>query len=212
MLEFFKNLLKGENRLRLEDRPSATGPVLNPPQVAGTQRRRRGVPNKPERFQIPFAVIEATARLMRRFGAERRECYVWWGGYFDSLGTGQVLTAILPETPTEYGRIHLDRRELRVLQETLRGLDQVLLFELHTHPPGAGGQNEVDAAHPAAPYPGFITVVVPDFGDVNLADLSECHVYEYVGEKRWRELGSQEIRSRFIVDRTDVPVHFTDEN
>ena len=30
--------------------------------------------------------------------------------------------------------------------------DQVLIAELHTHPPGAGGQNEVVAAYDAVPY------------------------------------------------------------
>ena len=110
-----------------------------------------------------MALLEATSRAMQRYGWEQREYYVWWGGYFTADGDGQVVTALCPEAETTFGRIHLSNSQLAVLHTQLRDLDQVLLVELHTHPPGAGGQNEVDAAHPASTHIGFITIVVPDF-------------------------------------------------
>ena len=100
---------------------------------------------------------------MQRYGREHREYYVWWGGYFTADGDGQVVTALCPEVETTFGSIHLSNRQLAVLHTQLRDLDQVLLVELHTHPLGAGGQNEVDAAHPASTHTGFITIVVPNF-------------------------------------------------
>jgi hypothetical protein len=137
---------------------------------------------------------------MRRFGEEQRECYVWWGGYFTTEGDGQVLTALCPAIQTDFGHIHLDNRELTALHTRLRALDQVLLAELHTHPPGAGGQNEVDAAHPAATYPGFISVVVPNFACPRFYDLRKTYVYAYMGAGRWRQLDPQEIEHRFVVE------------
>jgi hypothetical protein len=113
---------------------------------------------------------------MWRFGREDRECYVWWGGYFTSDGDAQVLTAVYPEIPTTRGRVHLGLDALTMLHRELRVLDQVLLVELHSHPPGAGGQNEVDAAHPAATYAGFISIVVPDFADPSFHDLRRTYV------------------------------------
>jgi hypothetical protein len=136
---------------------------------------------------------------MRRFADEERECYVWWGGYFTDEG-GQVVTAICPEIKTQFGHIRLGTKELMALHSELRRLDQILLVELHSHPPGGGGQNEVDAAHPAATYPGFITVVVPDFGLPRFYDFSESHVYEYVRANRWRQLMQPEIRDRFVIE------------
>jgi hypothetical protein len=137
---------------------------------------------------------------MRRFGREGREGYVWWGGYFTADGDAQVLTAICPEIPTTFGRVYLGLDELTLLHGELRALDQVLLVELHTHPPGAGGQNEVDAAHPAATYTGFISIVVPDFAEPRFHDLRRTYVYEYLVGGHWRELDAQEIQARFIVE------------
>jgi hypothetical protein len=145
-------------------------------------------------------VLEATDRVMRRFGREGRECYVWWGGYFTADGDAQVLTAIYPEIATTFGRIHLGLDELTLLHGELRALDQVLLVELHTHPPDAGGQNEVDAAHPAATYVGFISIVVPEFAEPRFHDLRQAYVYEYLVGGRWRQLDAEEIQARFIVE------------
>jgi hypothetical protein len=80
----------------------------------------------------------------------------------------------------------------------------VLIAELHTHPPGAGGQNDIDAAHAAAPYPGFVTIVVPNFASPILHDLRRCHVYEYVRDNSWRTLDALEIEKKFAIEETFV--------
>jgi hypothetical protein len=152
--------------------------------------------------------MEATSNVMGRFGKEKRECYVWWAGYFSSEYEGQILTALWPEIQTEYGHIHLDNAALTTLHSKLRDFDQILLAELHTHPPGAGGQNDVDASHSAATYSGFISIVVPDFGLPRCYDLRESNVYEYIGTGRWRELSRREIQDRFIIEESFVSVNF----
>ncbi len=184
-------------------------PSRRPYAVPAGRRRRFPVPERIGRYYVPLGVLEATSRAMQRFGREQRECYVWWGGYFTEAGDGQVVTALCPEVPTSYGRIYLGVREMSALHSQLRALDQVLLVELHSHPPGAGGQNTVDAAHPAAPYPGFISIVVPDFAQPRLYDLREAYVYEYLQANEWRELESDEITRRFVVEEPFlwVPTH-----
>jgi hypothetical protein len=137
---------------------------------------------------------------MRRCGDEERECYAWWSGYFIGDGNAQIVTALYPDIHTEFGHVHLGLPELTAMHEVLRELDQVLLVELHTHPPGAGGQNDVDATHPAATYPGFISIVVPDFASPYLHDLRATYVYEYEAENRWRTLGPGEIEARFVIE------------
>ena len=66
--------------------------------------------------------------------------------------------------------------------------------------PDAGGQNEVDAAHPPATYVGFISIVVPDFAEPLFHDLRQAYVYEYLVGGRWRQLDAEEIQARFIVE------------
>lgn len=177
-------------------------PYLSP----SGNRRQRSIPDRITRYYVPLAVLESTSRFMRRFGEERRECYVWWGGYFTSEGEGYVLTALCPEIQSEFGHIHLGNRELTVLHMQLRTLDQILLVELHSHPPGAGGQNSVDAAHPAATYRGFISMVVPDFASPELHDLRNVYVYEYIDRNQWRELEPAETQNRFVIEESSIIV------
>ncbi len=162
-------------------------------------RRRRGVPDHIGRYYIPLAVLQATSAVMRRCGVERRECYVWWGGYFAGEDA-QVVTALWPDIPTEFGHVHLDIRELEAMHQRLRELDQVIVAELHTHPPGGGGQNEVDAAHPATTYSGFISIVVPDFAAPYFHDLRTTYVYEYQAHGAWRDVLPVEIADRFVIE------------
>lgn len=184
----------------LRQEPEKASAPANPP-----FKRRSPIPGPLESFFIPVDVLEQTQQLMRSFGEEERECYVWWGGYC-SHGNGQVLSALYPDVATTHGSVRLDNSVLRRMQRELFDLDQLLLIELHSHPPGAGGQNEVDAAHPAAPYQGFITMVVPDFGFVDMHDLSNIHIYEYIKDNMWRTLESREIKQRFVIDPSIVAV------
>jgi hypothetical protein len=192
-------------RRRVKSLPSPY-PESRPYHSPSGGRRTRPIPDRIERYYLPLSVIEATDRVMRRFGKEKRECYVWWAGYFSAADEGQIVTALCPEIRTEYGHIRLGTAELTLLHSRLRELDQVLLAELHTHPPGAGGQNEVDASHSAATYPGFISIVVPDFALPRLYDLRESYVYEYLGSGEWHGLGREEIRDRFIVEESFISV------
>jgi len=185
---------------RRPKRKAAPYPTARPYESPLAGRRRRPIPDTIRRYYVPMSVLQATDHVMRQFGRQNRECYVWWGGYFTNEAEGQVLSAIYPRARTSFGRVQLKLPTLEKMQSVLRRRDQVLLVELHTHPPGAGGQNEVDAAHPAAPYPGFISVVVPDFAFPHFYDLRETYVYEYQGNLRWRELQRSEIEERFVIE------------
>jgi hypothetical protein len=190
-------------------RPELPYPKAAPYKGRSGIRRRVSVPTHPGHVYVPLPVLDATSRVMRRFGEERRECYVWWGGSFNSAGDAQVATMYCPDIPTDFGRIELDRHDLAALHAELRARDQVLLVELHTHPPGAGGQNEVDAAHPAATYAGFLTIVVPDFAYPYLHDLRRCYVYAYTGQGQWNELAPADIEAKFTVEEHSVMVRTT---
>lgn len=186
-------------------------PTRRPYTTASGRRRRDPIPDQRGRYYIPLSVLESTNRVMRRFAQEKRECYVWWGGYFKHNGDGQILTALHPEIKTSYGRVHLRTTDLVALHSQLRDLDQILLIELHTHPPGAGGQNEVDAAHPAVPSKGFISIVVPDFAHPKFYDIRNTYVYEYIENNEWKQLSSNEIESRFVIEESFISVFHDDK-
>ena len=184
----------------------ASYPSTSPYKNSSRGRRRIPVSERIDRVYVPLGVLEATSQVMRRFGMQQRECYVWWGGSFVADGVAQVASAYCPDIPTDYGRIYLGVRDFHALHRELRARDQVLIVELHTHPPGAGGQNEVDAAHPAAPYPGFLTIVVPDFAAPFLHDLRNCYVYRYIGSSDWQQLDRDQIAEKFTIEESLVMV------
>jgi hypothetical protein len=179
---------------------SESYPARAPHRTSAGPRRRIRIPDVIQRYYVPLAVMQASDQFMRQFGREQRECYVWWGGYFTGNGNAQVVTALCPNLKTDYGHIRLGTLQLSALHSKLRELDQVLLVELHSHPPGADGQNTVDAAHPAVAYRGFVSIVVPDFGFPRFCDLTQSYVYEYVLASRWRQLTRSEIDSRFVIE------------
>lgn len=181
-------------------------PKAAPYAVPPRGRRRAPVPDRIDRVYIPHGVIESTSWIMGQFGKERRECYVWWGGYFIEDGIAQVTSAFCPDVGTDFGRVELHMHDFHCLHAALRQRDQALIAELHTHPPGGGGQNEVDAAHAAAPYPGFITIVVPNFAQPYFHDLRNCYVYEYLVNNCWKQLNPTQIAAKFTVEESLVVV------
>ena len=185
---------------------SGSYPETVPYRGAPGGRRRVPIPDQIGRVYVPLAVIEVTSRVMRRFGTENRECYMWWGGYYTLTGDAQVTSAVCPDIPTDFGRIQFGVQQFYSLHAELRSRDQVLIAELHTHPPGAGGQNEVDAAHAAAPYSGFVSIVVPDFAFPYLWDLRQCYIYEYDSDSRWKQLDRAQVEEKITIEETLVMV------
>lgn len=186
--------------------PSLNYPSHRPYPIHGRERRKRVIPNRINCYYIPISVMEATNKILQQAGYNEKECYVWWGGYFTSDGEAQVVTALYPEIVTEFGCVHLDIHALSSLHNQLRSQDQVLLAELHTHPPGAGGQNEVDASNPAVTYPGFISIIVPEFAFPRFYDLRNTYIYEYVDSNSWHRLNSTEIQNRFVIEESFLTV------
>lgn len=103
-----------------------------------------------------------------------------WHGEITSETTARVLTA-------------LDERDL------------VPIVQLHSHPRQAF-LSETDAIRPLVAVPGFISVVIPDFGFVDLADIGFWSAHEYRSCGQWRELDRRERARRFIIDDSMIRV------
>jgi hypothetical protein len=184
-------------------------PVIKPYESKKGGRRKRIPTEPPGRYYVPLSVIEATDQIFQKFGSRYAEGYAWWTGYINNAFEAQICTVFYPCVDTQYGCVYLDRNLLSAMHKKLIELDQILLVELHTHPPGAGGQNAVDAANAACYYKGFKTVVVPDFGLPKFYDLRKCHVYTYKGNGSWHEMNEKEISQEFKIDETCVEVKFS---
>jgi hypothetical protein len=160
---------------------------------------RREVPLAYRRLFIPSLVIDQTEAMLRRHGHCGEEGIGLWAGTLAG-GDGFVSTLILPGV-AEHGRFHgeLSADTIAAVLERLDELDLVPLCQIHSHP-RAAFLSDTDAERPALAVPGFISVVVPSFGFVDIADIETWAAYEYLGPGRWHELDPDERGERLIVD------------
>lgn len=160
---------------------------------------RRDVPLAYRRLFIPSLVIDQTEAMLRRHGHCGEEGIGLWAGTLAG-GEGFVSTLILPGV-AEQGRFHgeLSADTIAAVLERLDQSDLVPLCQIHSHP-RAAFLSDTDAERPALAVPGFISIVVPSFGFVDLVDVAAWAAYEYLGPGRWHELDPHERGERLIVD------------
>jgi hypothetical protein len=165
---------------------------------------RRDVDFGFDRVFIPSLIVDHTELVLRQAGVQGNEGFAIWAGTL-SGGDVHIATLIVPRSSA--GPVHGEisasttSRVLCALDER----DLVPVVQLHTHPRKAF-LSDTDAIRPLVAVPGFISIVLSDFGFVNLADISLWSAHEFVGPRRWRELGSDERRRRFVIDDSVIRV------
>lgn len=165
---------------------------------------RRNVDFGFNRVFIPSLIIDQTELVLRQAGAHGDEGFAIWAGTL-SGGEAHVSTLVVPRAsggPT-HGEI-----SAATTASVLIGLDErdlVPVVQLHTHPRKAFLSDE-DAIRPLVAVPGFISIVIPHFGFVDLTDVALWSAHEYGGPERWRELDNHERQRRFIIDDSVIRV------
>lgn len=152
-----------------------------------------------QRLFIPSLVIDQTEAMLRRYGNYGEEGIGLWAGTLAG-GDGFVSTLVTPGVSSQ-GRFHgeLSADTMAAVLARLDELDLVLLAQIHSHPREAF-LSSIDAERPAIAVAGFISVVIPDFGFVDVADVDTWAAYEYFAAERWSELDAAARRERLIVD------------
>lgn len=160
---------------------------------------RRSVALVYDRVFIPSLVIDHTELMLRQHGAAGEEGFGLWAGTLAG-GDAFVSTLLIPGVDT-VGRFHgvvSDETTATVLDE-LDYLDLVPIVEIHSHPREAF-LSPIDAERPMVAVKGFLSIVVPSFGFIDLADVGMWRVYEFHGRDNWFELNEGERRRRLIID------------
>jgi hypothetical protein len=160
---------------------------------------RRNVPLAYDRVFVPSLVIDHTELMLRQHGAAGDEGFGLWAGTLAG-GDAFVSTLVIPRVDT-VGRFHgmISEETTAAVLNELDHLDLVPLVEIHSHPRDAF-LSPIDAERPMVAVKGFLSVVVPSFGFVDLADVSLWRVYEFHGRDNWTELNEGERQRRLIID------------
>jgi hypothetical protein len=153
---------------------------------------------------VPSLVIDHTELILRQAGACGEEGFVVWAGAFAG-GDAFVSSVVVPKLSA--GRVHgeVSVETTAHLLDALDVRDIVPIAQLHTHPHEAF-LSETDAVRPIVAVPGFLSIVIPGFGFIDLANTRGWSAHAFRGAGRWHELTADERRQRFIIDDSVIRV------
>lgn len=168
-------------------------------------RRRVDHPGAGARVHVPSGIWRQTLRLLREYAPHSSERMVLWSGVVGAAGELLVRTIVVPDHDPQGWRVDIDGELWRGLLHAMRRQDQMLLAQVHSHPNEAF-HSEGDEAWPAEHTDGFLSLVVPRFGE-DVGDLGECAVFEYRldgDSSGFHELGASEVEDRFVIEHEVV--------
>lgn len=177
--------------------PLTTARVNAPlvPREAG----RRQAPLVYDRVFVPSLLLDHTELMLRQHGAVGEEGFGLWAGTLAG-DDGFVSTLIVPRVES-VGGYHgeICPETAATVFEQLDTLDLVPIAQIHSHPRDAF-LSHIDAQRPLVAVRGFLSIIVPSFGFIDLADVALWRVYEFERREQWRELSRAERDRRLIID------------
>lgn len=157
-------------------------------------------------FYISPLVLKATEKVLKRWGKRSLESLVLWGGRRTQNGDYCVVTCYFPRQHRFSAYVEVEEWAMREVLSQLYLRKQMLVAQVHTHPPGITHPSGIDRSRVPIHRDGFIHIIVPNYGLMPLENLLHCSVYEYAIGGRWRPLSASEIKERFIIDDHEVEV------
>ena len=148
---------------------------------------------KPARYVVPRAVVNRTSEFLQISSREQIEVVVFWSGLVRGL-TRRMSHVWLPKQYSGSGLFMVPGEELFALNKEIYELGERLLAQVHTHP-SLAFHSSTDSEFAVTDMEGGLSVVVPEFGRVQVDSLEECAFFVF--ERRaWRELPKTEAAER----------------
>lgn len=143
-------------------------------------------------YRVPRSVLAESFAAFRRCGCGERECQVLWvGPWNDPFAISKV---VHPLHRSHRGGFEVEGAWLNRFWNELAETASGVRAQVHTHP-GEAFHSSTDDAWPIVHTPGFLSLVIPDFGfgEIGFADafLAELGV-----DGRFREVS---ISSRLVL-------------
>jgi hypothetical protein len=168
--------------------------------------RRRDVEFGFDRVFVPSLIVDHTELVFRQAGRGGDEAFVIWAGTLAD-NDAHISTIVVPRSSFSPTHGEITAETSGHVLTSLDARDLVPILQLHTHPRSAF-LSDTDAIRPIVAVSGFISVVIPDFGFVDLADVRLWSAHEFEGSRRWRELDVDERQRRLIVDDSLIRVEW----
>lgn len=150
-----------------------------------------------ERVHVPITILFETQAHLKTHGRVGHEGMVLWTG-IKSEGEAFVKTCIHPVQKGTAASFDIPLDEAQRINILLSKSNEVLIAQVHSHP-GVAFHSSRDDAMPITFTVGFFSLVVPNFCNKDLEDLSGLSVWEYTGEGNWQEISHKEVSERFKI-------------
>lgn len=150
----------------------------NTPVLGGTHR-------------VPPGITSETLRHLQAF--RRTEAVCFWLGKSED---GSVLELWVPKFAATAVSYDIEPVEMLRLKNYLDATGLILVAQVHSHP-GMAFHSGTDDQHAASPWPGYISIVVPNGGRIVGDFWNAVEAYERVEGGGWRQIKGAEKRSRF---------------
>lgn len=138
-------------------------------------------------------IVGETQRLFEPFRANSVEGCVLWYGEVLADGVCAVVEAIRPEQRNRPQNYSITAEAMRGVRRLVRPRNLLLLTQIHTHPRRAYF-SEWDAANALNKQQGALNLVIPNFANVNWADLSKFCMVECDRNGGWIEWAATDWR------------------
>jgi hypothetical protein len=165
---------------------------------------RRDVEFSFERVFVPSLIVDHTELVLRQAGQCGEEGFVVWAGSI-AEGNAYICSLVMPKL--ELGKYdgEVSAETTAHLLEALDERDLVPLLQIHSHP-RAAFLSPIDAIRPLVAVPGFMSIVLPHFGFIDLAEVANWSAHRFLGAGGWHELSEGELAHQFIIDDSIIRV------
>lgn len=164
-----------------------------------TKSRRSRICPHIEKYYIKRNVLDETSDYLKKYGKRKSEALVFWAGWLDEKCEAHVTVCKIPNDINWGGGVRVELDGMLQLMDELIIDDLILLAQVHSHP-GDHGHSYGDDLTASSYKKGYISIVVPNFGLIDLQDLSRCYVHEYEQNWKWKLLDETEMKDRFKIE------------
>ena len=151
---------------------------------------------------IPRRILSETKAYLQKFGRQNSEGYLCWAGYPLGETSVKITSCVFPPNwepeNSSFGFLEIGIHRAFGMGQVVAQRGELIFAQVHSHPYEAF-HSHIDDERPLSHRPGFLSIVVPYFGFVELKDLKECKVFEYLGSGRWKEFSQSEVKRKFII-------------
>jgi hypothetical protein len=152
-----------------------------------------------ETFALPATLLDETLIALRAEGGFSVESLVFWGGSVDS-GKATITHVFVPkgEGVSKHPlQVRVDDHVIAALCGQLDPPRLMLLGQVHTHRDEAFHSPSDDRF--SLDTPGYLSLVVPNFGRGDASAWHEWAVYECQGRGRFRPMDAVERSRRLLI-------------